>query len=234
VSSREDRGRYRGRRRAATPPRARYAAVATTAFVGAGLVALGAAQALPDSHSGSAAFSGGSASLSANTVNDRQATVDRANRANDRGTAALANSDQPASDYWLLPLKYYSVSSTFGSHPDGIHPGLDLASPEGTQYFAAHAGTVTMARWDGSLGYTVVIDAGNGYSIVYGHSSRLLVQEGQKVQAGDVIGLTGDTGYSFTPGLHFEVRQNGAVIDPVAYLLAHGVDINNKTQAVDS
>jgi murein DD-endopeptidase MepM/ murein hydrolase activator NlpD len=206
--------------------------VATTAFVGAGLVALGAAQALPDSHSGPVTLSGGNTNLSAASFADRQAQIDRANRSTDRTGAASV--DQSAPDYWVLPVKYYSVSSTFGSHPDGMNPGVNLAVAEGTQYFAAHSGTVIMARWDGSLGYTVVIDTGNGTSIVYGHSSRLLVQEGQKVQAGDVIGLTGDTGYSFTPGLHFEVRQNGTTVDPVAYLLAHGVDINNKTQAVDS
>ena len=85
----------------------------------------------------------------------------------------------------------------------------------------------------GGYGWMIEIDCGNGVTTVYGHSSVLLVHEGQKVEAGQVIGLTGNTGYSTGPHLHFEVRQSEQAIDPVPFLLTKGVDVANKTQAID-
>ena len=228
MSSREDSGRYRGRRRAPTPPRSRYAAVATTALVGAGVVALATAHAMPDHTSDLAALSaanlsGGSSSLD---VAGRQANADRANRAATR-TDAQSLADV-APDLWLLPMHSYTLASA------SSHAGVDMVVPEGTTYYAAHGGTVTLARWAGGYGYTVMIDAGNGTTLVYAHSALLLVQEGQHVNAGDPLGLTGNTGYAQTPCLYFEIRQHGAAIDASNYLLAHGVDIAHQSQAIDS
>ena len=234
MSSREDHGRYRGRRRAPTPPRSRYAAVVTTAFLGAGAIALGTAAAFPDNATDPTALTAASASgaVSSNDVADRQATLDRATRGDDRaGTPSTV--DQFAPDIWLLPLKNYSVSSPYGPRWGAIHRGVDLAVPEGTPYMAAHAGTVVIARAMGGYGWMIEIDCGNGVTTVYGHSSVLLVHEGQKVEAGQVIGLTGNTGYSTGPHLHFEVRQSEQAIDPVPFLLTKGVDVANKTQAID-
>lgn len=202
----------------------------TTAFVGAGVVALGSAAGMPDMKSDGPDLSSAAMSSAAfaDTGADRQAAVDRASRS-DRTTASTQ--DQVASDLWLLPLKNYTVAAPFGQ--SGDLTGIDLAAHEGMPYFAAHSGTVKLARYDGAYGYSVVIDAGNGISLVYAHSSQLLVQEGQRVEAGDPLGLVGSSGYAFTTHLHFEVQQHGTPINPMPFLLAHGVDLANGTSAVD-
>lgn len=74
----------------------------------------------------------------------------------------------------------------------------------------------------GGYGYYVMIDHGNGLSTLYGHNSRLLVQVGQTVEAGDIIALSGSTGRSTGPHLHFEVRVDGEQTDPRAYLPTAG------------
>jgi murein DD-endopeptidase MepM/ murein hydrolase activator NlpD len=232
VSSREDHGRYRGRRRAPTPPRSRYAAVVTTAFLGAGVVALGAAAAFPDHATDPGALTAAGA-VTSTDLSDRQATLDRATRSDNR-TDAASTVDQLSPDFWLLPLKNYTVSSPYGPRWGLSHPGVNLAANEGTPFVAAHAGTVVLARAAGGYGLAIEIDTGNGTTLVYGHASALLVREGQKVEAGQVIGFTGTTGYSTVPQLYFEVRQHGQPTNPVSFLLAKGVDIANKTQSVDN
>ena len=92
---------------------------------------------------------------------------------------------------------------------------------------------MALARFAGGTGYTIVLDTGNGTQVVYGHADRLLVHEGQKVQAGDVIGLVGTSGYSYGSSLFFEIRRDNAPVDPATFLLARGVDLNKATQAVD-
>jgi murein DD-endopeptidase MepM/ murein hydrolase activator NlpD len=236
VSSREDHGRYRGRRRAPTPPRSRYAAVVTSAFLGAGVVALGTAAAFPGNATDPAALTAASAngSVTSTDLSDRQASLDRATRGDNRtdATNAAATLDQVAPDVWLLPLKNYTVTSPFGLRWGTLHPGVDLAISEGTPYVAVHSGTVILARAEGGYGFAIEIDCGDGTTVVYGHSSVLLVHEGQKVEAGQVIGLTGNTGYTTGPHLHLEIRQNGQAVNPVPYLLGKGVDINAKTDAL--
>ncbi len=117
------------------------------------------------------------------------------------------------------------VTSEFGSRVDPItrraknHTGIDLAVPTGTPIRAALPGTVTVSKYNaGGYGYYVMIDHGNGLVTLYGHCSRLLVRAGQTVEAGDIIALSGSTGRSTGPHLHFEVRVNGERTDPRAYL----------------
>ena len=116
------------------------------------------------------------------------------------------------------------VTSEFGNRidpitgpPDG-HTGMDLAVPSGTPVRAALGGTVTRSQYDSSYGYFVMIDHGSGLTTLYGHNSQLLVSAGQTVQAGDVVSLSGSTGRSTGPHLHFEVRLNGERTDPRYYL----------------
>jgi murein DD-endopeptidase MepM/ murein hydrolase activator NlpD len=111
---------------------------------------------------------------------------------------------------------------------------MDLALAEGTPFVAAHGGTVVLARSYGGYGLCIEIDTGNGITTVYGHASALLVREGQKVDAGQAIGLVGSTGFSFAPQLHFEIRQHDNAVDPASFLLSRGVDLVNKTQAIDA
>jgi len=106
-----------------------------------------------------------------------------------------------------------------------LHAGVDLAAPEGTPYKAVHAGTVKLAKWFGGYGNAIIIDHGDGVETIYGHSSKLLVKVGQKVNAGDVIGLVGNTGHSFGSHVHLEVHVDGTPRDPIPWLRAHGVDI---------
>ena len=117
------------------------------------------------------------------------------------------------------------VTSEFGSRIDPIthklkgHSGMDLAVPTGTPIRAALSGTVTVSKYNvGGYGYYVCIDHGSGLSTLYGHCSKLLARVGQTVEAGDIIALSGNTGRSTGPHLHFEVRVNGERTDPRYYL----------------
>ncbi len=117
------------------------------------------------------------------------------------------------------------VTSEFGNRVDPItgkrkgHGGMDLAVPTGTPIRAALPGTVTVSKYNaGGYGYYVMIDHGNGLATLYGHCSKLLAKAGQTVQAGDIIALSGSTGRSTGPHLHFEVRVNGERTNPRTYL----------------
>ena len=117
------------------------------------------------------------------------------------------------------------VTSEFGSRIDPItgerrgHTGMDLAVPTGTPIRAALSGTVTASAYNqGGYGYYVIIDHGSGLSTLYGHCSQLLAPVGRTVEAGEVIALSGSTGRSTGPHLHFEVRVNGERTNPRSYL----------------
>ena len=98
------------------------------------------------------------------------------------------------------------------------HNGVDFDLPEGSRVFATADGTVTEAtRRNSSTGLTVTIDHGNGYQTRYGHLSKTSVKRGQKVNRGDIIALSGNSGLSLAPHLHYEVIYNGQPVDPVNY-----------------
>src|SRR5262249_2712107 len=112
-----------------------------------------------------------------------------------------------------------------GERVGTLHRGVDLSAPVGTALYAAHSGKVSLARWYGGYGYTVIIDVGNGGQLVYGHPSALGVPEGQHVDSRPLVARSDNSRDSFAPHVHFEVRVHGAATDPVQYLLDHGVDI---------
>ncbi|GGS41186.1 hypothetical protein GCM10008961_35540 [Deinococcus knuensis] len=97
------------------------------------------------------------------------------------------------------------------------HLGLDLAAPTGTPFVAARAGRVTESRFDARTGWgwTIVLDHGAGMTTRYSHNSANLVQVGQTVETGQVIGRVGSTGNSTGPHLDFRVMVNGNVINPM-------------------
>ena len=110
------------------------------------------------------------------------------------------------------------VTSGFGSRWGRMHEGIDIAVGSGTPVHAAAAGTVVYAGWLSGYGNIIVIDHGNGLSTAYAHNSSLGVQQGSTVGAGSVIAISGSTGHSTGPHVHFEVRVNGAPVDPLGYL----------------
>lgn len=98
------------------------------------------------------------------------------------------------------------------------HKGVDWAVPTGTPVKASCGGTVTKAGWGSGYGYVVYIDHEDGKQTRYGHLSRVLVSVGQKVKQGDRIALSGNTGVSTGPHLHFEMRINGTPVNPEKYV----------------
>ena len=110
------------------------------------------------------------------------------------------------------------INSPYGSRWGKLHNGLDIGGGTGSSYSAAASGTVTAAGWGGGYGNMIVIDHGNGVSTRYGHSSKLLVSVGDRVEQGETIGLVGSTGHSTGPHLHFEVMINGSTVNPANYL----------------
>jgi murein DD-endopeptidase MepM/ murein hydrolase activator NlpD len=110
------------------------------------------------------------------------------------------------------------ITSPFGPRWGGFHPGIDIGVPEGTPIHAAAAGTVIYCGWESGYGNLVVIDHHNGLATAYGHQSRIDVSCNEDVSQGQVIGLSGCTGFCTGPHLHFEVRVNGTPVDPLGYL----------------
>ncbi|WP_425291495.1 M23 family metallopeptidase [Aquamicrobium lusatiense] len=124
------------------------------------------------------------------------------------------------------PAPGHAVTSTFGVRRDPLigsaafHSGMDFRAPVGMEARASAAGTVVKAGWNGGYGRMVEIDHGQGFSTRYAHLSRISVSEGQNVEAGDIVGRTGNTGRSTGPHLHYEVRQNGTPLNPLRFLKA--------------
>ncbi|MFE0749456.1 M23 family metallopeptidase [Gordonia sp. NPDC058843] len=131
-----------------------------------------------------------------------------------------------------IPLGNYDFTSAFAMRWGTMHGGIDMAAPLGTPIHAATDGVVIKAEPASGYGHWVQVQAADGTVTMYGHmaSSGVLVKEGQRVTAGDVIALVGNEGFSFGPHLHFEVWKNGSTkIDPVPWLAAKGVKLSGYT-----
>jgi murein DD-endopeptidase MepM/ murein hydrolase activator NlpD len=131
---------------------------------------------------------------------------------------------KPGSGSMIWPVDG-PIASPFGPRTiEGhyeFHPGIDIAVPEGTPIRAALTGTVAFTEPEaesGGYGNYTCIDHGGGLSTCYAHQSAFAVSPGQPVQQGEVIGYSGCTGYCLGPHVHFEVRINGEVVDPLGYL----------------
>ena len=110
------------------------------------------------------------------------------------------------------------VVSGFGMRWGRMHEGIDIVVPTGTEVRASGGGTVIHSGWLGGYGLLVVLDHGNGLATAYAHNSVLLTAVGQRVSQGQTISLSGSTGNSSGPHVHFEVRVNGVAVDPLLYL----------------
>ena len=115
-----------------------------------------------------------------------------------------------------------ALLASFGPGPGGVrNNGIDIAVPAGSPVHAAADGVVAYAGDKVAVfGGLVLITHGGGWVSVYGHASRVDVVRGQKVAKGQIIGLSGDTGYASRPKLHFELRKNRVPVDPVRQLPA--------------
>jgi murein DD-endopeptidase MepM/ murein hydrolase activator NlpD len=117
------------------------------------------------------------------------------------------------------------ISSDFGRRRDpftgtlAVHQGVDFNTGSvGKDVFAVAAGVVAFAGSKEGYGRMVQIDHGNGYQTLYAHDQKLLVKEGDVVKKGQVIALSGSSGRSTGPHVHFEVHKNGRVVDPASYI----------------
>ncbi|TGN74921.1 M23 family metallopeptidase [Streptomyces bauhiniae] len=148
----------------------------------------------------------------------------------------VASAASASATSWVDPVKKYTLSASFdqgGSHWAHKHSGQDFAVPTGTEVLAAHGGTVVKAGPNGAgdgpaYGNAVVIKHGNGLYSQYAHLSRVDVKVGQVVKTGQHIALSGSTGNSTGPHLHFEIRKTpnyGSAVNPVTFLKAHGVHV---------
>ncbi len=111
------------------------------------------------------------------------------------------------------------ISRGFSDIPGKKHHGVDLALPEGTPVYSTAFGTVEFAGFDEVFGQTVILQNGDSIETVYGHNSNLLVQKGDTVFAGQRIALSGNTGISSAPHLHYEIRVNKKAVNPMKYFI---------------
>ncbi|WP_129839115.1 M23 family metallopeptidase [Streptomyces sp. RFCAC02] len=154
-------------------------------------------------------------------------------------SAAAHKSDgkEQATPSWVKPVSGdYELSASFGNSGDrwaSTHSGQDFAVPIGTDVQAVHGGTVVKAGGNGAgdgpaYGNAIVIKHTDGLYTQYAHLSEIDVTVGQQVSTGDMIGLSGNTGNSSGPHLHFEVRTTpdyGSAVDPVAFLRGEDVTV---------
>lgn len=110
------------------------------------------------------------------------------------------------------------ITSTFGRRRSGWHRGIDIKANQGAVVFAAAAGTIAVSAVEPRYGRVVKIDHDDGYMTVYAHNEENLVEAGMRVAAGDPIATIGRTGRATAHHLHFEIRRNGSVYNPL-YLL---------------
>jgi murein DD-endopeptidase MepM/ murein hydrolase activator NlpD len=125
---------------------------------------------------------------------------------------------------WPVPGR---VTSGYGQRRDPFeqaegefHHGLDIANSLGTPVKSTADGIVQLASWQGGYGRLVVIEHGRGFKTYYGHNSKLLVKPGDRVKRGDVIALMGTSGHSTGYHVHYEIWQNGRVVNPMKFVKA--------------
>ncbi len=128
------------------------------------------------------------------------------------GSAAPAEA-RPTS--WPLTERGFVTQRLLEDDGGSEHPGIDIAVPQGSYIRAAGSGTVVEAAEDPVYGWYLVLDHGEGYRSLYAHALALLVSEGEVVRQNEVIALTGSSGRSTAPHLHFEILRDGEPVDPL-------------------
>lgn len=119
---------------------------------------------------------------------------------------------------YIKPISGGRFTSGFGRRWGRMHKGVDWACPTGTTVYASSNGTVVSAGWASGYGNCVLISHPDGRMTRYAHNSKLLVTAGQSVSQGEPIALSGSTGRSTGPHVHFEIYINGSQVNPLEYL----------------
>lgn len=119
---------------------------------------------------------------------------------------------------YIKPIYGGRFTSGYKARWGRMHKGVDWACPIGTTVMASSSGTVTKAGWGSGYGYVVYISHADGRQTRYGHLSKVLVKPGQRVAQGDKIALSGNTGRSTGPHVHFEILINGSQVNALKYL----------------
>jgi murein DD-endopeptidase MepM/ murein hydrolase activator NlpD len=146
------------------------------------------------------------------TSGDRHPTQVDYKRLND-SEASASSAD------WTWPLETNSVSSPFGRRKRKFHEGIDLRANVGTPVFASREGVVFYSgRKIKGYGKLVIIKHEGGYFTIYAHNSQLFVKEGQEVEQGQKIALSGKSGRVRGPHVHFELRRGSVALNPIKYL----------------
>ncbi|QDQ14125.1 M23 family metallopeptidase [Streptomyces spectabilis] len=164
---------------------------------------------------------------------EKEAEAKAAKEAKERARERAArNAERKRLNAYVAPVSGSYVSTSYkaggGMWSSGSHTGIDFHAASGTSVQAVGAGTVVEAGWGGAYGNNIVIKMNDGTYTQYGHLSSIGVTVGQAVTPGQQIGLSGSTGNSSGPHLHFEARtgaEYGSDIDPLAYLRSHGVSV---------
>ena len=126
----------------------------------------------------------------------------------------------------LRPVEEGYLNSTFGYRMDPIdnvkrfHQGQDITVKTGSPIYAPADGVVKRAYYAGGFGNHIKLEHGSGYTTLFAHLSKIKVKHGQKVKRGEIIGLTGNTGRSTAPHLHYEIHHNGKPQNPLDYFFS--------------
>lgn len=119
---------------------------------------------------------------------------------------------------YIKPISGGRLTSGFKKRWGRWHKGIDWAIPVGTAVMASNGGTVARAGWGSGYGYVIYINHADGRQTRYGHLSKVLVKPGQVVKQGQKIALSGNTGRSTGPHLHFEILINGGQVNPLQHM----------------
>ncbi len=143
---------------------------------------------------------------------------------NPEASFKLAGQEKKQNSFNLVAPVEGEVSSFYGLRSDpfktellSFHKGVDLAVKEGTPIRSVSEGKVVFSGWKDNYGYMVEIAHGNGLKSVYAHNKMVLVDKGQVVKSGEIISLSGNSGRSTGPHLHFELHENGEPVNPLKY-----------------
>ncbi len=138
----------------------------------------------------------------------------------------------PDSNGFVMPV-YNTVTSNFGWRKGRAHNGIDIDLETGDTVVTAFDGVVRMSKYYHGYGNMVVVRHPNGLETLYGHLSKVLVEAGQSLKAGEIVGLGGNTGHSYGSHLHFEIRFMGQPIDPAKFISFENFSLVNNEVLID-